>query len=177
MTNQSEVEMNTCVYPGIWIISGLSRRCFECRSRGVMGDCKDPFASNETTIGSIAVKTTPCPSGWCSKYVEGITGPPDGNYSHLTLSWEHSLKKWSCKKCLISSAEFGTATQRECMVFPPTDGEERCAVIPRNNKKTYACFCQGDLCNAAQNTYNPFQFLLCFSAVLIAASGTLFQYL
>jgi len=61
--------------------TGLSSRCFQCRSRGELGDCRDHFPYNETSVRSLAgepISVTPCPSGWCSKQVEGIRGPPDG---------------------------------------------------------------------------------------------------
>ncbi|CAG7717569.1 unnamed protein product [Allacma fusca] len=105
------------------LATGLSRRCYSCRSRGIKGDCRDPFRYNETFTSTSGISITPCPSGWCSKFIEGIHGPPD---------------------------EYGTATERACIALPPTDGEERCAKIDRNNKPTLVCFCQGDLCNEAQ---------------------------
>jgi hypothetical protein len=55
------------------------RQCFTCRSRGELGDCRDPFPFNATTgIGQPGLKLVPCPSGWCGKTIEGVRGPPDG---------------------------------------------------------------------------------------------------
>lgn len=61
----------------------IATRCYTCRSRGDLGDCKDPFANNQTLVGELPgkpVHTTSCPSGWCRKQVEGVRGPGDGNY-------------------------------------------------------------------------------------------------
>lgn len=41
------------------------------------------------------------------------------------------------------------ATQRMCVQRGPSDSEDRCAYTVYNYKKVYMCFCQGDLCNAA----------------------------
>ena len=55
---------------------GMLRRCFNCRSRGPLGDCRDPFylTGNSTTLEhkSHGVKTSPCASGWCSKILEDV---------------------------------------------------------------------------------------------------------
>ena len=69
--------MCICLY-----IIGISRRCYQCRSRGFLGDCRDPFRFNDTAVAQIAISTSPCPSGWCSKYIEGVSGPPDGKYDN-----------------------------------------------------------------------------------------------
>ncbi|GFR03342.1 retrovirus-related Pol polyprotein from transposon 17.6 [Trichonephila clavata] len=51
---------------------GRIKRCFNCRSRGDLGDCKDPFPHNATTVEELrAVEALPCASGWCAKIVEG----------------------------------------------------------------------------------------------------------
>ena len=51
------------------------RKCFSCRSRGPLGDCRDPFylSTNTTIIESkkSGVETQPCSSGWCRKVIEG----------------------------------------------------------------------------------------------------------
>ncbi|GIY42796.1 protein quiver [Caerostris darwini] len=71
------------------------RRCYSCRSRGELGDCKDPFEYNATVIDDIkGVEATPCASGWCAKIIEGETD------------------------------DFDTATERMCVQRPPADGEE-----------------------------------------------------
>uniref|UniRef100_T1J9S9 Solute carrier organic anion transporter family member n=1 Tax=Strigamia maritima TaxID=126957 RepID=T1J9S9_STRMM len=46
------------------------KRCFECRSRGQLGDCGDPFNTNSTSI-SASVTVLTCISGWCGKIVDG----------------------------------------------------------------------------------------------------------
>jgi len=51
---------------------GRIKRCFVCRSRGDLGDCKDPFIYNATTTEqSKAVEAAPCAAGWCAKVIEG----------------------------------------------------------------------------------------------------------
>ncbi|GFV18316.1 uncharacterized protein TNCV_580201 [Trichonephila clavipes] len=53
-------------------VKGRIKRCFNCRSRGDLGDCKDPFPHNATTVEELrAVEALPCASGWCAKIVEG----------------------------------------------------------------------------------------------------------
>ncbi|EEC05692.1 hypothetical protein IscW_ISCW004015 [Ixodes scapularis] len=46
--------------------------CYTCRSRGQLGDCRDPFPYNETTADGVrGVDATPCASKWCGKLIEG----------------------------------------------------------------------------------------------------------
>eukprot|EP00096_Caligus_rogercresseyi_P006252 TRINITY_DN2256_c0_g1_i1.p1 TRINITY_DN2256_c0_g1~~TRINITY_DN2256_c0_g1_i1.p1 ORF type:complete len:160 (-),score=32.10 TRINITY_DN2256_c0_g1_i1:728-1207(-) len=126
--------------------SGNLRRCFSCRSRGDQGDCRDPFylaAKNASSLvsdyRSSGVETPPCASGWCSKTIEGV---------------DKSFK----------DAEYGRATQRDCLRRPPSDGKERCAYVTvkaKNNKKVFMCFCQGDLCNGVSQSIPSF-YLLAF---------------
>lgn len=55
----------------LWI-SALLRRCFQCRSRGELGSCKDPFRFNATEVeDEPGLATIPCASGWCGKVIEG----------------------------------------------------------------------------------------------------------
>jgi hypothetical protein len=124
------------------------RRCFACRSRGVFGDCRDPFyvTGNSTALEhkSHGVETPPCASGWCSKILEDVD------------------------KIHTVDENYGGATQRDCLQRPPSDNKERCAYVTFNYKKVYMCFCRGDLCNsastlAASRTFIilvPFYFLL-----------------
>lgn len=54
------------------IILGILRRCYQCRSRGELGNCKDPFKLNATLIDNVhGVTAVPCASGWCGKVIEG----------------------------------------------------------------------------------------------------------
>jgi len=110
----------------------ISTRCFVCRSRGELGDCKDPFSNNATSIKSLPgnpVSVTSCPSGWCRKQMEGIRGPGD---------------------------DYGAATERACLPLSPPDDEERCAEVTIRNKITLLCICRGDLCNSAQSLQSNF---------------------
>ncbi|XP_054719840.1 uncharacterized protein LOC129229544 [Uloborus diversus] len=99
-------------------VKGRIRRCYVCRSRGELGDCKDPFQYNSTTVEDLrGVEAAPCASGWCAKIIEG------------------------------ENSDFDTATERMCVQRPPTDGEERCSDTIFDRKPVYMCFCLGDLCN------------------------------
>uniref|UniRef100_A0A336LRB1 CSON001034 protein n=1 Tax=Culicoides sonorensis TaxID=179676 RepID=A0A336LRB1_CULSO len=102
--------------------NGILRRCFQCRSRGDLGSCKDPFKYNTTAITmEPGISAIPCASGWCGKVIEGADGSDD----------------------------FDQATQRMCVQRGPSDSEDRCANTIYNHKKVFMCFCQGDLCNGA----------------------------
>ncbi|CAK9804412.1 hypothetical protein ANTQUA_LOCUS4078 [Anthophora quadrimaculata] len=104
------------------LTQGLLRRCVNCRSRGDLGSCKDPFTMNSTAIEmEKGVDAVPCASGWCGKIIE-----------------RHGLNN-----------EYGTATQRLCFQRGPDDGEERCAYTVWSYKKVYMCLCFGDLCNGS----------------------------
>ena len=63
------------------------RKCFSCRSRGPLGDCRDPFylSANATIIESkkSGVETPPCSSGWCRKVIEGRENREGG---HMRVS-------------------------------------------------------------------------------------------
>jgi len=103
------------------------KRCFTCRSRGPLGDCRDPLTLNSTTFDKQmslkpSIEAVPCSSGWCSKIIEDEYGD--------------SIK----------------ATERSCMTRPPTDNEERCSETLFENhrdRKVFLCMCYGDLCNGA----------------------------
>lgn len=102
------------------------KRCFACRSRGEQGDCRDPFylSANSTVVESkrAGVETPPCASGWCSKIMEG----DDKNFK---------------------DADYGRATERDCLQRPPSDLKQRCAQVLWKRKQVTMCFCKGDLCN------------------------------
>lgn len=52
-------------------MKGLLRRCFQCRSRGELGSCKDPFTWNVTQAeNEPGIEAIPCASGWCGKILE-----------------------------------------------------------------------------------------------------------
>ncbi|XP_064086126.1 uncharacterized protein LOC135201153 [Macrobrachium nipponense] len=104
------------------VVEGLFQRCYSCRSRGRLGDCKDPFRVNSTSSLVPGVEAVPCVSGWCSKIIEG---KKDGE--------DHDL-----------------ATERQCLQRSPPDDKQRCSEALVKNKKVFICFCQGDLCNSAK---------------------------
>lgn len=116
--------------------TGASRQCFKCRSRGELGNCRDPFPFNGTTgYAQAGIHLVSCPSGWCTKKIEGVGGPPD---------------------------DFGTATERACLIQAPSDKEERCIEIKENFKTVLRCFCRGDVCNSSDRTIrNWLAILLC----------------
>ncbi|XP_054708967.1 uncharacterized protein LOC129218672 [Uloborus diversus] len=96
------------------------KRCFVCRSRGELGDCKDPFPHNATTAEELrAVEASPCASGWCAKIIDG------------------------------KGDEYAIATERMCLQRPPGDEEQRCAPTIFKGRRVMMCFCKGDLCNSA----------------------------
>jgi len=100
-----------------------------CRSRGKLGDCRDPFEHPEQPVAGAPVKPhertvvdEPCSSGWCLKIMEGDAD--DGDH--------------------------GLATERQCMQFAPSDNKARCADVKYKHRDVHMCFCKGDLCNGAQ---------------------------
>ncbi|XP_045592454.1 UPAR/Ly6 domain-containing protein rtv [Procambarus clarkii] len=101
------------------VVEGQVRRCYSCRSRGKLGDCKDPARFNTSRLVP-GVEAVPCASSWCSKIIEG---KKDGE--------DHDL-----------------ATERQCLQRSPPDGIQRCAEALVGNKKVFICFCRGDLCNS-----------------------------
>ncbi|XP_035216780.1 uncharacterized protein LOC118190212 [Stegodyphus dumicola] len=105
---------------------GRLRHCYVCRSRGELGDCKDPFMLNATSVEDVrGVEAVPCASGWCAKIIEG------------------------------QNDDFDTATERMCVQRPPADGEERCSNTIIDKEPVFMCFCYGDLCNAARRPIVP----------------------
>jgi len=111
---------------------GQQRRCFACHSRGKLGDCQDAFPFKNASQLVSGVEAVPCASGWCRKMIEG---DPYGD--------DHDL-----------------ATNRQCLQRVPSDATERCGEMTFRNKKVFACFCQGDLCNAAPRTSQGLPLLL-----------------
>lgn len=83
--NLTVIRMETVLILGVTLIATvtgkIATRCYACRSRGELGDCKDPFANNSTSVGELPgkpVQVTSCTSGWCRKQTEGVRGPGDG---------------------------------------------------------------------------------------------------
>ncbi|XP_052901236.1 uncharacterized protein LOC128307433 isoform X2 [Anopheles moucheti] len=120
----------------------LLKRCYECRSRSELGSCKDPFLLNATQVESErGVSAVPCASGWCGKVIEGMGSFREDDYD--------------------------MATQRMCVQRGPSDSEDRCAYTVYNHKKVYMCFCQGDLCNAANTPRYSHQWVGFYSSTLL----------
>lgn len=126
------------------LTSGALKRCFECHSRGDLGDCKDKFrfANASDVEGEPGVKTALCASGWCGKIIEGV------NFA-------------------FKNEEYGKATQRRCLQRGPSDGEERCANTVYDRKNVFMCFCKGDLCNGGRGLVAPVAVVLCALALFV----------
>lgn len=128
------------------------KRCFTCRSRGALGDCRDPFYINSTTFDhqtnvKPSIEATPCASGWCAKIIEDDFG------------------------------DSIAATERSCMTRPPTDNEERCSdTIFENHRdrKVFLCMCYGDLCNAASAT--EYSFIFTFTMTFLGTLSAIHSY-
>ncbi|XP_017871828.1 PREDICTED: protein quiver [Drosophila arizonae] len=116
-------------------IDALLRRCYQCRSRGELGSCKDPFTFNATDVDNEpGLSAIPCASGWCGKVIEG--GGP------------------------YALDDYDLAIQRMCVQRGPDDNMDRCADTIYNYKKVYMCFCQGDLCNGTDSRWRQHHLLL-----------------
>jgi len=121
------------------------RRCYTCRSRGPLGDCKDPFMFNSTSIDKIkGVKGTPCASQWCAKILEG------------------------------KDEDHDAATERMCLQRPPEDLQERCSDTLFRRQKVFMCFCKGDLCNSTSKL-SASAFVLLAALMLSLAPQFLFR--
>ncbi|XP_063849147.1 uncharacterized protein LOC135093639 [Scylla paramamosain] len=136
-----------CLLLGVIFVSllaateGFVKRCYSCRSRGRLGDCKDPVSFNVTKLMK-GVEAVPCASGWCSKVIEG---KKDGE--------DHDL-----------------ATERQCLQRSPPDDKERCSEALIGVKKVFICFCRGDLCNPATIAAPSLLLLLPAALLLLLAS-------
>lgn len=130
---------------------GRYKRCFTCRSRGVLGDCKDPFNLNVTTFDGQtntkpSIEATPCASGWCAKIIEDDFG------------------------------DSIAATERSCMTRPPTDNEERCSETIFENhrdRKVFLCMCYGDLCNSGFRLTINHLFVFLVVSISVAFTSTM----
>lgn len=74
-----------CFHEKVFFPLGAQRRCYDCRSRGDKGVCKDPFIYNVTTyLKESSIEARPCASGWCGKIIEGTssTFKQDGEFKH-----------------------------------------------------------------------------------------------
>ncbi|KAG7169547.1 uncharacterized protein LOC121865655 [Homarus americanus] len=120
------------------VVEGQVRRCYSCRSRGKLGDCKDPARFNASRLVP-GVEAVPCASSWCSKIIEG---KKDGE--------DHDL-----------------ATERQCLQRSPPDSIQRCSEALVGNKKVFICFCRGDLCNSAVGVSPSLLLLLVGPAALL----------
>jgi len=117
-----------------------ARRCFNCRSRGELGDCRDPFylSANSTLVKNskkAGVKMLPCSSGWCKKFV-------GGNQDKL-------------------KSDQAIEHERGCLTRGPPDNKPRCF----EHDFGLMCICKGDLCNQAPSINMSYGKL--FSALIV----------
>jgi len=135
------------------------RRCYQCRSRGVKGDCRDTFIRPTPPPLDLDpdlpapyqpdVSEPNCATGWCAKVIEGVNGDS------------------------VISEDYSVATERYCMPRAPSDGKERCAYVVFGGKQVFMCFCKGDLCNTGTSVTSSM--VTIFS--LVISSLIIFNYL
>lgn len=154
-------------------ILGVLRRCYQCRSRGELGTCKDPFKYNVTQIeNEHGITAVPCASGWCGKLIESEgTSRDDGKYHRTAYPWLIETEFMD----FLLFADYDMATQRMCVQRGPSDSEDRCAHTVYNYKKVYMCFCQGDLCNAASAIGHRSHRILAFGFAIALGSWLAFS--
>lgn len=132
--------------------AGAINKCFQCRSRGELGDCGDPFASDDKTKESDGgVDVAPCSSGWCGKIVENQGDFDVKGEQNTPTNKQQTIDNFS----IFSLTEYGLATQRVCLQRGPPDNVERCSKTRRNFQDVYMCFCRGDLCNGSPRGTAP----------------------
>ena len=107
------------------------QRCYDCRSRGPLGDCRDPFYTTANSTVPQAkqspdIKALPCASGWCKKFVGNIDA-------------------------LADKGDQGGLVERGCLGGGPEDEKSRCFDLPayKNGIPGTLCICRGDLCNSS----------------------------
>lgn len=146
------MHLSTTISLFTFALLALLRRCYQCRSRGELGSCKDPFSFNATDVEmEPGVSAIPCASGWCGKVIEGGgTYALDGKKLRwLIYAYPHSHHS------PYPHPDYDLALQRMCVQRGPDDNMDRCADTIYNHKKVFMCFCQGDLCNAAIGHHRP----------------------
>ena len=78
------------------VVVGLIKRCYQCRSRGELGNCKDSFQYNATQVEAVhGVTAIPCASGWCGKVIEGESSAFREDGKILNIVKSKSLKKFN----------------------------------------------------------------------------------
>lgn len=79
----------------IYVVVGLIKRCYQCRSRGELGNCKDSFQYNATQVEAVhGVTAIPCASGWCGKVIEGESSAFREDGKILNIVKSKSLKEF-----------------------------------------------------------------------------------
>jgi len=104
------------------IVESRSKRCYICRSRGPLGDCKDPFWWSSSNT-SYAIEVIPCASGWCGKAIEGK------HEDHLRATE---------RICLQRPPSDGEERCSEIL-------------YEKKKTPVFMCFCRGDLCNSSKS--------------------------
>ena len=123
--------------------SAKQQRCFSCRSRGALGDCRDPFYVTVNSTASVdSVKALPCASGWCKKFeVDPDRSGREGDKNYLI--------------------------ERGCLGGGPDDNRGRCFEVNsyHGSPPGTLCICKGDVCNASSRT-SSFTVLLVMTSAM-----------
>ncbi|XP_032793770.1 uncharacterized protein LOC116930471 [Daphnia magna] len=132
---------------------GAVKRCFKCRSRGELGDCRNP---DESTSSLSSTGRNPFPSSSDRDQTTRSNSNTFGANFDSSSSWSGveavpCSSGWCAKviegKGTFKAEEYGMATERMCLQRPPQDLRERCAMTVRGSQEVFMCFCKGDLCN------------------------------
>ena len=135
-------------------LAARQQRCYDCRSRGPLGDCRDPFYTTANSTVPQAkqspdIKALPCASGWCKKFVGNID-------------------------VLSDRGDQGGLVERGCLGGGPEDKKSRCFDLPayKNGIPGTLCICRGDLCN--NSSTHRAHLLMLASLVTLASCRTLY---
>ncbi|EFX74163.1 hypothetical protein DAPPUDRAFT_307452 [Daphnia pulex] len=156
-------------------VHGAVKRCFKCRSRGELGDCRNP---DERTSSLSSTGRNPFLSSADRDQTTRSNSNAFGSNFESSGSWGGveavpCSSGWCAKviegKGTFKAEEYGMATERMCLQRPPQDLRERCAMTVRGNQEVFMCFCKGDLCNGQPSFAAPLHLIagLALSTLLI----------
>ncbi|XP_046464149.1 uncharacterized protein LOC124209941 [Daphnia pulex] len=142
-------------------VHGAVKRCFKCRSRGELGDCRNP---DDRTSSLSSTGRNPFLSSADRDQTTRSNSNAFGSNFESSGSWGGveavpCSSGWCAKviegKGTFKAEEYGMATERMCLQRPPQDLRERCAMTVRGNQEVFMCFCKGDLCNGQPSFAAP----------------------